>query len=546
MVELAVELLELEDLADEEVAVTMRHLRVRDVDHVVIDVEVQLGAALELAVQAAGALGPDDVLHLVLEAQQVDGERGVLARRVALAAARRRHEGGQLHQRQRRVQLQVRADGRQHLLLADLVHEHLGLVFDGVLAVVGAGLDGRRAGRQELGAGEREAALELGQVAVLHLEHLFVVVLLAEHLLDALVDALRVQHQADGQQVVHLLRLLIDLVVLVRARGEQLLGALHVQQGGRQGPDGVSVAAHHHVREAHVVGGGDLARRHVRVLRLLVQLDVLQHLDGLVVISKQRMKTKQPHEREVAQHLVQRVAPELARHRVGVAAGRVHLKLALDVRLVHEGVQHIEDAEHVPRLVLCVERVYLRLAQLGGAGPILRERLELIDKLVNQLPEPLVGQLERHRGLRGQDVVEQVTVVVEGLEALLGLRPAGNAGVDVAVVQLGVQDHEHMIIINNGCHFILIRPGGILKILLGQFGESSFIQIQDLVCNTLVYHIPEIHKEFLNHVWHFIVRSIVLQIILRISGMGLISVLPVGLIPSLVIVVTRIHISVLL
>lgn len=58
-----------------------------------------LRSALELSVEPARSFGPDNVLHLVLEAQQVDGERRVLARRVALAAAaRRRHEGRQLRQ----------------------------------------------------------------------------------------------------------------------------------------------------------------------------------------------------------------------------------------------------------------------------------------------------------------------------------------------------------------------------------------------------------------------------------------------------------------
>lgn len=42
MVELPVELLELEDLADEEVPVAVGDLRVRDVDHIVVDIEVQL------------------------------------------------------------------------------------------------------------------------------------------------------------------------------------------------------------------------------------------------------------------------------------------------------------------------------------------------------------------------------------------------------------------------------------------------------------------------------------------------------------------------
>lgn len=42
VVQLAVQFLEFEKLADEEVAVAMRHFSVGDVDHVVVDKEVQL------------------------------------------------------------------------------------------------------------------------------------------------------------------------------------------------------------------------------------------------------------------------------------------------------------------------------------------------------------------------------------------------------------------------------------------------------------------------------------------------------------------------
>ena len=34
--------------------------------------------------------------------------------------------------------------------------------------------------------------------------------------------------------------------------------------------------------------------------------------------------------------------------------------------------------------------------------------LELIDELINDLPEPLIGKLEVHGGLGGQDVVEDL------------------------------------------------------------------------------------------------------------------------------------------
>lgn len=64
-----------------------------------------------------------------------------------------------------------------------LIHENLRLVFYSVLSVI---VDGRvrirRTRRQELGAGEREARLELGQIAVLHFKHFFVIVLISQHL----------------------------------------------------------------------------------------------------------------------------------------------------------------------------------------------------------------------------------------------------------------------------------------------------------------------------------------------------------------------------
>ena len=59
------------DLSDEEVSVSPGDLGVSDVDHVLVDVEVNLGARLELPLEPRGALGPHHVLHLVLECEKV-------------------------------------------------------------------------------------------------------------------------------------------------------------------------------------------------------------------------------------------------------------------------------------------------------------------------------------------------------------------------------------------------------------------------------------------------------------------------------------------
>jgi len=210
----------------------VRDLGVRDVDHVVVDVEVELRARLEVSLEAGRTFTPDEILHLVLEAEQVDdqllrllgqvdlghGDGRVGAGRCgrgALGARLLRHEGGQLGDGQRRVQFEVRADRGQHFLLAHLVHEDVGLVLHRLLHRVLRLRVAAAAGREEFGAAEVEALLELGQVAVLHLVHLLVEVLLAQRLLNRLVHAHRVQHQADRQQSVHLVSLLVDLQIAI-------------------------------------------------------------------------------------------------------------------------------------------------------------------------------------------------------------------------------------------------------------------------------------------------------------------------------------------
>jgi hypothetical protein len=54
--------------------------------------------------------------------------------------------------------------------------------------------------------------------------------------------------------------------------------------------------------------------------------------------------------------------------------------------------------------------------------------LELIDELVDDLPEPLVGQLQVDWRVRREDVVEDLAVVVVGLEPLVNGGTPGHPG----------------------------------------------------------------------------------------------------------------------
>merc|ERR1711971_170064 len=279
--EASVQLVKLVDLSDEEVAVPASNFGVSNVDHIFVNVEVNFASTLEFSLQPAGPLRPDHVLHLVLERQQVVPELlwGHL------------HEPRHLVQGHRGVQLEVGPDGGQHQLLLHLVHEHLqlqpkGLLVECIAVKVDLVIVGRNGG-EELGTGEGEAGLKFGQFPPSHLIHLLSVVFLPQGGVQTLVNPLGVEGDAESQQHVHLVRLLVDLVILVALHGEHGLGALHIEQDVGEGPDGVRVAPHHHVGKADVVVGGDLTAWNPRVERLLVQLYVLQDLDCLVEVPQE-------------------------------------------------------------------------------------------------------------------------------------------------------------------------------------------------------------------------------------------------------------------
>lgn len=71
MVQTSIQVSEFQDLANEKFPVAMGHLRISNMNHIEVDIEVQFGARYKFTVQAAGAFGPYKVLHFMLEAQQM-------------------------------------------------------------------------------------------------------------------------------------------------------------------------------------------------------------------------------------------------------------------------------------------------------------------------------------------------------------------------------------------------------------------------------------------------------------------------------------------
>jgi len=258
------------------------------------------------------------------------------------------HEGRQFRDRHRRVQLQVRSDGRQPDLLFDFVLEDVELLQVRFFACASGWqvVIGRNRG-QEFGAGEAESLFELTHVTFSHLGHLLTEFLL-ELRVNAFVDASGMQRKGDGQKSVHLIVLFVDQLHLEILVLEDLLCPLNVEENVDKGSDGVLITAHHQIRETDKVVRRHLTGRYSRVHGLLVDVDVLENVYGLIKVAQQRMKSAESDEREVAQHLVERVHSKLTGDCLRITTRREHLQLGVDVAFFYEGVKNVENRMHVP------------------------------------------------------------------------------------------------------------------------------------------------------------------------------------------------------
>ena len=86
---------------------------------------------------------------------------------------------------------------------------------------------------------------------------------------------------------------------------------------------------------------------------------------------------------------------------VGLAFG-TGLEPFVDVALLDEGVEDVEDAVAAPRLCAAFGTEHRELVVRLGGGPRSEERkgLELVDELVDDIPQPLGRERERHRPVR--------------------------------------------------------------------------------------------------------------------------------------------------
>lgn len=96
-------------------------------------------------------------------------------------------------------------------------------------------------------------------------------------------------------------------------------------------PDGVGVAAHHHVGETHVVVGGEVGVHNAGEHGLLVELDVVESLEGKAEVAEQTVDAQESDDGEITKHAVEALGAILASNGHGVLITAPSSKLLCDV-----------------------------------------------------------------------------------------------------------------------------------------------------------------------------------------------------------------------
>ena len=157
-------------------------------------------------------------------------------------------------------------------------------------------------------------------------------------------------------------------------------------------------------------------------------------------------------------------------------------------------------------LVVLLEEGDLLVGLVLELGAVLAEALELVDELVDHVPEPLVGEL--HVDDAVEDDAEEVAVVRPRLGALAGgerrgrRRGGGGPRVGVAVPELPVEEEEDVVAVAVRRHGLRRRPRRVAEVAVGEAGEPARVHLVRLVHVAVADVAVEVRHERLHRVRH--------------------------------------------
>lgn len=213
--------------------------------------------------------------------------------------------------------------------------------------------------------------------------------LLAESSVNGVIKTGWVESNAERDQSVHLVVLLASGVVTALL---EVLGAGDVDEDVGEHADGIGVAAHHHVRETDIVVGCEMSSHDAGKHGLLVELDVVEGLQGEGEVTEKAVHAEKTDDGEVSEHAVEWLGAVVAGNGHWLLVALHGGELLVDLRALDQGVEDVEDRVAAPGVWVFAEDLDL-LCIVTGACNLLAvgaELVELVDELVDNVPSPVV------------------------------------------------------------------------------------------------------------------------------------------------------------
>mmetsp|Transcript_11708 Transcript_11708/g.21048 ORF Transcript_11708/g.21048 Transcript_11708/m.21048 type:complete len:224 (-) Transcript_11708:325-996(-) len=203
-----------------------------------------------------------------------------------------------------------------------------------------------------------------------------------------------------------------------------VLDAVDVEGDVVEAADGVEIATLHEVGEAGVEveadGGADDAGG--EEVLLVEEVDGVNGFQSSLVVADEAAHAEEAEEGEVA-HETKDVGLVGVEAIVGIELdAAIFLKLLNDAGTVDETLEGGGNGFDGPNVLATLHALEILVVHVGGLAAVLAPVLELIAVLVDEIPNPLVG--EDHIDVIVQEKIKQFAVVLERVNPVL---KSGNA-----------------------------------------------------------------------------------------------------------------------
>lgn len=130
----------------------------------------------------------------------------------------------------------------------------------------------------------------------------------------------------------------------------EVLGAGDVDEDVGESLDGIAVSTEHHVGETDIVIGGEVGGHDTGKDGLLVELDIVEGLEGKSEITQQAVDAQKTDYREVSEHAVEWAVTVLASNLSWIGSLLDGEQLLVHLRALDQRIKHLTPSASIHHL----------------------------------------------------------------------------------------------------------------------------------------------------------------------------------------------------